>query len=52
MTLGTRDLAQLFVYWFAEGTLPDVIAQCVYSGMFEEMVSRGKDIRTDSDEQS
>ena len=52
MTLGTRDLAQLFVYWFTEGMLPDAIAQRVYTGMVAELESRGKSVQTLADEQS
>ena len=38
MSLGTRDLAQPFVYVFTEGMLPDTVAQRVYTGMVAESI--------------
>ena len=49
--LGTRDLAQLLVYWFEEGQVPAQMAQRVYDGMEADLHSRNKSCVTVEDDQ-
>ena len=49
--IGTRDLAQLLVYWMEDNHVPVDLAQAVYVGMEEELKSRNKRIETDGDDQ-
>ena len=49
--IGSRDIAQLLVYWLEEGGLPAEIRVALYNGMAEELQQRGKSCQTDADEQ-
>ena len=49
--LGTRDIAQLLVYWLAEGQVPSQMRDAVYGGMVADLDSRGKRVETEDDEQ-
>ena len=49
--IGSRDIAQLLVYWLEEGGLPAEIRVALYNGMAEDLQQRGKSCQTDNDEQ-
>ena len=49
--LGTRDIAQLLVYWLEESHVPSQMGNAVYEGMLAELQSRAKRIETAEDEQ-
>ena len=51
-TLGTRELAQLIVYWVEELQVPAEIGATLYNGMVEELQARGKRVATEQDEQA
>ena len=40
--IGTRDLAQLLVYWMEEGQVPAQMAHTIYDGMEADLRSRNK----------
>ena len=40
--IGTRDLAQLLVYWLEEGQVPSQMAHTIYDGMEADLLSRNK----------
>ena len=47
--LGTRDLAQLLVFWVEQRELPSQMGEAVYKGMVEDLQSRGKKVETPED---
>jgi hypothetical protein len=49
--LGTRDLAQLLVYWLEEGHVPRQMAHTVYDGMEADLRARNKTNVTVEDDQ-
>ena len=49
--LGTRDIAQLLVYWLEECQVPSQMGDAVYEGMLAELKSRAKRVETAEDEQ-
>ena len=49
--LGTRDIAQLLVYWLSESQVPSQMRDAVYGGMEADLDSRGKRVETEDDEQ-
>jgi hypothetical protein len=49
--LGTRDLAQLLVYWLEEGHVPAQMAHMVYHGMLADLQARNKSCVTEEDDQ-
>ena len=51
-SLGTRELAQLLVYWLEERQLPTEMGPAIYQGMLEELHERGKRVETLDDEQA
>ena len=51
-SLGTRELAQLLVYWLEEGQLPTEMRPDIYKGMVEDLHGRGKRVETRDDEKA
>ena len=54
-SLGTRELAQLIVYWLGpdqdqKNQLPSDMRLTIYKGMLEEHTGRGKRVETEPDE--
>ena len=49
--LGTRDLAQLLVYWLEEGQVAASMKEIIYHGMEADLRARGKRVETMDDEQ-
>ena len=49
--LGTRDLAQLLVYWLEEEKVPARMREGIYDGMVADLRSREKRVETWEDEQ-
>ena len=49
-TLGTREVAQLIVYWLDEKALPWSMRDTIYKGMQEDLEKRGKTVQTEADE--
>ena len=51
-SLGSREIAQLLVYWFEERQLPAEMSDAIYQGMLEDLRERKKTIETHDDEQA
>ena len=49
-TLGSRDLAQLLVYWLDKKYVPEEMATTIYDGMVPDLFDRGKRVETEGDE--
>ena len=50
--MGSREIAQLLVYWFEERQLPAEMGDALYQGMLEDLRERKKTIETHDDEQA
>jgi len=51
-SLGTSDVAQLILYWFTEGVLPEDLQLPIYDGMLPDLEARGKTVQTAEDTHS
>ena len=51
-TMGTRDLAQLLVYWLDERQVPGEMYTLIYDGMLADLQQRGKKVETNNDGQA
>ena len=49
--IGTRDVAQLLVYWLAECQVPSQMGEAVYKGMSEHWRQNNKRAETEEDDQ-
>ena len=49
--LGTREIAQLVVYWLEEGHVPSQMGEALYHGMVADLRERDKRVESAEDEQ-
>ena len=50
ISIGSRTLANLLIYWLDGGHLPVGMGDAIYAGMREDLHARGKAIQTEQDE--
>lgn len=51
-SLGSRDLAQLLLYWFTERQVSPELQRRIYDGMLDDLAHRGRTVQTEDDSHS